>query len=779
MAAERATLLVVEDDTGLARLQQMRLERAGYAVLSAATAAEGLARLRAGGLDLVILDQRLPGGSGLEVYQQARAAGHDVPAILVTAVSDEQIVLQALRAGVSDFVPKTPNYFDYLLPAVERVLTRRRNERRLAESRAQLAAIVDTAMDAVLMVDEGQHIRLFNPAAEQTFGCPAGQAVGQPIARFLPDWPGPAPAGARHWETEGVRPGGERFPLEASLSSVELDGKRFWTCMARDVTERRRAQEEHARLIREQVARAEAERAEARLRELVERLQEQAHLLELAHALVRDNQDRIIFWNRGTTQMYGWSAGEAIGKVSHELLRTTFPVPRAKIDEELRARGQWEGELIHTRRDGTRLVVASHWALHRDARGRPVAVLEVNNDITELKRLQEALKEADRRKDAFLAVLAHELRNPLAPMRNALHLMRLAGARRQALDEARGVMERQVKQMVRLIDDLLDLSRISRGKIQLRKERVELSAAVDAAVESSRPLIDSAGHTLTVALPPEPVVLEADPTRLAQVLANLLNNAAKYTEPGGRINLSAERPGEQVVIRVKDTGVGIPPEALPRIFEMFTQVDRSPGRAQGGLGIGLSLVRGLVELHGGSVSAHSEGPGKGSEFVVRLPALPARTQPPARARAAGGDLPAPGPSRPQRVLVVEDNEDGGNSLAKLLAALGHEVRLARDGPAGLAEAETFAPEVVLLDIGLPGLDGYEVARRLRALPAGRDALLVAMTGWGQEEDRRRAQEAGFNAHLVKPVELKELARLLAAPAAAGSAPPGAERPDAG
>jgi CheY-like chemotaxis protein/two-component sensor histidine kinase len=312
--------------------------------------------------------------------------------------------------------------------------------------------------------------------------------------------------------------------------------------------------------------------------------------------------------------------------------------------------------------------------------------------------------------------------------------------------------------MVRLIDDLLDLSRVSRGKIELRRERVELATVLHNAIETSRPLIEAAGHELTVTLPPARVWLEADPTRLAQVVANLLNNAAKYTKEGGHIWLTAEQAGGEAVIRVRDTGVGIPAEMLPRIFEMFAQVGTSLERSQGGLGIGLTLVKSLVEMHQGTVEARSEGPGKGSEFVVRLPVAEEQLGIQPRRPAADGPA-APGTAR--RILVVDDNVDAAESLALLLQLKGHDTRLAHDGHGALEAAQAYRPDVVLLDIGLPGLNGFEVARRFRQLPELRDVFLVALTGWGQEEDRRRGQEAGFDHHLTKPADPAAIEKLLA------------------
>jgi PAS domain S-box-containing protein len=373
-------------------------------------------------------------------------------------------------------------------------------------------------------------------------------------------------------------------------------------------------------------------------------------------------------------------------------------------------------------------------------------------------RLIGQLLEADRRKDEFLATLAHELRNPLAPIRNALEIMRLAEDDGQAVGDARGLMERQLGQMVRLIDDMLDVSRITRGKLQLRRERIELAAVVNNAVETSRPLIEAAGHELSVILPPGPVHLDADPTRLAQVFANLLNNAAKFTNPGGRICLTAERQGGDVVVSVRDNGIGIPADRLPRLFEIFSQVAPALERSRGGLGIGLSLVKGLVEMHGGSVEGRSGGSGRGSEFLVRLPVS---AEAPADGPARPGDPEGPAAPARCRILVVDDLRDAADTLALLLQMRGHDVRAARDGLEAVAAAEAFLPEVVLLDIGLPKLNGYQAARRIRQQPWGRGMTLVALTGWGQEEDKRRASEAGFDHHLTKPVDPAALEELLA------------------
>jgi PAS domain S-box-containing protein len=371
-------------------------------------------------------------------------------------------------------------------------------------------------------------------------------------------------------------------------------------------------------------------------------------------------------------------------------------------------------------------------------------------------RLIASLREADRRKDEFLAMLAHELRNPLAPIRNAVQIFRAKAPPVPELRWAGEVVERQVRQMTRLVDDLLDVSRITRGRVELRRERIDLATVVNEAIEASRPLIKKWGHQLSVSLPPEPVLLDADPARLAQVIGNLLNNAAKYTDQGGRIELLAGTKGEWVSIRVRDNGIGIPKEKLRNIFELFTQIDPLVERSQGGLGIGLTLVQRLTEMHGGRVEAFSDGPGRGSEFVIELPLAVA----PAQASPSRADTPVEQPSR-LRILVVDDNRDAADSLAMLLEMLGNDVHTAHDGLEAVGAAAAFHPDVVLLDIGLPKLNGYEVAQRIREMPGGAKVLLVALTGWGQEEDRRRTKEAGFDQHMTKPVELANLQKLLA------------------
>ena len=382
----------------------------------------------------------------------------------------------------------------------------------------------------------------------------------------------------------------------------------------------------------------------------------------------------------------------------------------------------------------------------------------LQGEVTVRSGAEDALRQADRHKDEFLAMLAHELRNPLAPIRNAVHLMRMKSLQDPQMCLARDVIERQLSQLTRLVDDLLDVSRITRGKINLTRQPLKVSELIASAVETVEPIIQGRSQVLTVELPEQPPVVDGDCMRLTQAIANVLGNAAKYTDTGGSIVLQVCARARDVEIRVRDTGIGIPAEVLPKIFDLFTQLDQRMERPQSGLGIGLALVRRLVEMHGGSVSAHSEGPGRGSEFVICLPLMT-----PAALPAVGDPVTAEcQAARPQhrRILVADDNLDALESLAALLALNGHEVHRAQDGAGALQAATRHRPEVIFLDIGMPQMDGYEVARRIRAQEWGKEMLLIAVTGWGQESDRQRSFAAGFDFHLVKPVDLEKLNQLL-------------------
>jgi len=434
----------------------------------------------------------------------------------------------------------------------------------------------------------------------------------------------------------------------------------------------------------------------------------------------------------------------------------------ARVRESIRTKSIFELEHRRRRLDGT-----WGWAFSRavpilDAHGEITDWFGTASDVTlrktveiQSRQLAAELSDADRRKDEFLATLAHELRNPLAPIRNGLQLMKMPGVSAAAAEQIRSMMERQITHMVRLIDDLMDVSRITRGKLLLRTEHVALAVVVNTAVEASRPLVEQMGQELSVTLPQQALTVNADLTRLAQVFLNLLNNAAKYSRPGGHIHLHVEGQGSEVVVSVKDTGIGIAAEQLPHIFEMFAQVDRSLDTSRSGLGVGLALVKRLVEMHGGRVGARSEGLGTGSEFVVRLPLIVEVSEVPesgaATERAVRSSL---------RIMVVDDNRDGADSLAELLTMMGNHTRTAYDGQSGVDAVGEFRPDVILLDIGMPKLNGYEACRRIREQAGGESVVLIALTGWGQDDDRRRSHSAGFDHHMVKPVDPVTLMELL-------------------
>ena len=511
------------------------------------------------------------------------------------------------------------------------------------------------------------------------------------------------------------------------------------------------------------------------------------HAAALLAAIVASSDDAIISktlngiitsWNAGAERLFGYTADEAIGQPMTLIIPAERHEEESDILRRIRLGQRVEHfETVRVTKDGRRVDVSLTISPVHDRHGRVIGASKVGRDISaskraaeesarssallsesrdELQRVNAQLSEADRRKDEFLAVLAHELRNPLAPIRTATQYLRLKAPPDAALQNARDIIDRQVKHLIRLVDDLLDISRISSGKISLQKERVSLALIVTDAIEASRPLIESENHQLTVTLPAEPVYLDGDLTRLAQVLQNLLNNAARYTPPGGKIALHAEFDGQQVVIRVTDTGIGIPREMLSHVFDLFTQVDRSIERSSGGLGIGLTLVQRLVELHGGNVEARSNGPDQGSEFIVRLPAFVHASE---SSSAVGHDEVAP--AARLRILVADDNVDAADTLAELLRASGHDVHTEYDGAAAIRAARSHRPDVVLLDIGLPKLNGYDTAREIRAIDPQNPVVLVAVTGWGQDEDRRRSRQAGFDHHLVKPLDPALLDRILA------------------
>jgi two-component system, chemotaxis family, CheB/CheR fusion protein len=493
--------------------------------------------------------------------------------------------------------------------------------------------------------------------------------------------------------------------------------------------------------------------------------------LALLAAIVQSSDDaivsktlegRILSWNAGATRIFGWKPEEAIGQP------ITIIIPAELHDEERRILARVRAgeridhfDTVRVTRDGRRLQISLTVSPVRDARGVIVAASKIARDVTErklaeqiMRRNEDNLREADRRKNEFLALLAHELRNPLAPIRYALAATRKVGCSAEQRRHAAEVVDRQVTHMTRLLDDLLDISRITHGTLELKRQPTELHAVITMAVETARPVIDAKQHHLSLLLPEKAVHLDADPVRLAQVFANLIINAAKYTDSGGHIELEAGEQPDGLEVTVRDDGIGISAEMMPRLFTLFAQAQVAS--KQEGLGVGLSLVRGLVALHGGTVEARSFGLGQGSEFTVRLPLGSAAP----RSGADDSVSIAPAAAPPMKILVVDDSCDAADICATLLELSGHRVQTAYSGRRALELAEEFRPQLLLLDIGLPDIDGYQLARSIRAMPWGQTVHLVAITGWGQEEDRRRAAEVGFDRHLTKPVAAEALDRLL-------------------
>jgi PAS domain S-box-containing protein len=531
---------------------------------------------------------------------------------------------------------------------------------------------------------------------------------------------------------------------------------------------------------------ADRQQAQEQLRQAKDQLEsrvlERTSELARANREVRDNEERLRLalavaqvatweWDLATCRMR-WSADPEIvfgfppggfgpnSQISHAI----HPDDKGVIEDALQRAmqsGEFEAEYRAVRPDGSVVWIADRGRVVHDTNSSPTRIVGVSVDLTRRKRLEEALLESDRRKNEFLATLAHELRNPLAPVRYAAKVLDLKGPTNRETQWAVQLIERQTKHMARLIDDLLDISRISRNTLELRKESVELAAVIATAVETAHPYMKRDGHELFVSIPSEPIYIVADPVRLAQVFSNLLDNAAKYSKHlngGGKIWLTAVQAGAYATVSVKDTGIGLAPEMLPKIFDMFTQVGRSIRQSEGGLGIGLSLAKRLVEMHGGNIEVSSEGLGKGSEFIVRIP-LARRSQ--EESTAPADVLPAAEqPVSQRRILIADDNRDVVETFEVMLQTLGYEVQTALDGFEALEKAEQFQPHAIVLDIGMPKLDGYETAKRIRQRPWGQDVVLVAVTGWGNENDKLKSADAGFNMHLVKPIDATTLLQYL-------------------
>ena len=620
-----------------------------------------------------------------------------------------------------------------------------------APTEERMRSVVDHVLDGIITINARGIITTFNRAAERIFGYAANEVIGRNVKMLMPQ-----PYQREHdsyignylntgrakiigigREVTGRRKDGSTFPMELAISEFPLGDGRYFTGIVRDITERKRAENE----LRE---------AEERMRSVVN------HVVD--GIITIDDRGNIESFNPAAEKTFGYQPDEVL----HQNVKILMPDPYHSEHDGYIANYQRTGErkiigigreVIGRRKDGSTFPM--ELAVSEFHIGGRRFFTGIVRDITERKKLEDQLRQrvddlaqADRQKNEFLAMLGHELRNPLGPMRNALYLLKTARSDATVFDEAQGLIERQLQQLVRLVDDLLDVSRIIRARIELRRDRMDLAEAIQRAVETAQPVIDANGHILDVSFPNQPVFVTGDLIRLAQVISNLLANAAKYSTKPGRIRITLTQEDAEAVVVVADQGEGIPPDLLPRVFELFVQGDHPLARSQGGLGIGLTLVKRLVEMHGGQVSAHSPGKGLGSEFALRLPALAPAPLPVPRHEAVA----APVDGEARRVLVVDDNVDAANSIGQVLQLFGHKVRCVYDGPSALLAAEEFRPSIIVLDIGLPGMDGYEVARRLRNMAAFDSIPIVALTGYGQDEDRGRSREAGFNEHLAKPVD---------------------------
>jgi PAS domain S-box-containing protein len=633
----------------------------------------------------------------------------------------------------------------------DEIARRERVEADLHRQREYLRTTLASIGDAVVVTDPDGRIRFLNDVAASLIGVPADAAHDRPIGELMriEDEETAAPvenpvlAVLRTGKPQGlanhstlVAADGRRVPIDDSASPIrDDDGATLGVVLVfRDVAARRAAE----RAVRD---------SEERFRRIVETAHEGIWLV--------DADGRTLFANDRMAALLGLTPDElATRPVAEFCFDDDLPIARDHLAANLDGHAQ-QFDFRFRRADGSELLVLASTSPIADPSGRVIAALGMFSDITERKRAEAALLDADRRKDDFLAMLGHELRNPLGPIRNAVEVLRLRGPADPLLEEARGMIDRQVGHMARLVDDLLDATRIGRGRILLRREPCDLAALLRRTAEDYRSVLEASGLRLDVHAPPNPVWVDGDPTRLAQMIGNLVHNAHKFTDPGGAVAVSLADEDAHAVVRVRDTGIGIEPDVLPRLFDVFAQADRSLDRSRGGLGLGLAVVRGLAELHGGSVSARSDGPGRGAEFTLRLPL----GTPPSTPRHA--PAPEAHPAR-RHILVIEDNPDAAESARLLLSLAGHDVAVAHDGAEGLQLARQLPPDVVLCDIGLPaGLSGYDVARALRADPRLASAFLIALTGYGRDEDQRHAREAGFDLHLTKPVDFDALRRALA------------------
>ncbi|HEV7137119.1 MAG TPA: PAS domain S-box protein [Steroidobacteraceae bacterium] len=621
------------------------------------------------------------------------------------------------------------------------------NHLRHQESETLVVALKSIG-DGVIVTDVAGCVTFLNPVAERITGWSLADARKQPFGRIFhivnehSGEPVQHPV-AKVLETGGIvglanhtiliARDGRRVPIDDSGAPVRLpNGELIGIVVVfRDVTERRRAEHERALLA--------------------------AIIDSSDDAIASKTLEGIVTsWNPAATRLFGYQPAEIIGKPITTVIPPELHAEEAEILARLK-RGERidHYETVRLAKDGHRIDISLSISPVKGRDGTTVAASKIARDITQRKRIERLLREADQQKDEFLATLAHELRNPLAPICAAAELLKNAKSLAPELRAATAILERQARHMTHLVDDLLDISRITSGRIRLQQDAVELGELVKSLIETHRHSLQAARHEANLALPDAPVHVSGDRVRLTQILSNLLHNAVKYTPPGGRIEIALHTEDRQAIVSVRDNGIGIPAERLKHIFEPFAQLDTSYRHGDGGLGIGLMLAKKLVGLHGGSIEARSAGRGQGTEFLIRLPIIT-----PAPAKHTSASPRAAESSASCRVLIADDNHDAAVSLSMLLQALGHDTRVVHDGIEALEEAELFRPEVVLLDIGMPRLDGYETARRLRSRPWAAATRIVAVTGWGQETDRQRAKEAGFDRHLVKPVNLDALSELV-------------------
>jgi PAS domain S-box-containing protein len=628
----------------------------------------------------------------------------------------------------------------------------KRAEEALQQREQQLRLVADAMPVLLSYLDRDRRYRYVNRRYADWFRCSLDDVLGKTTEEVL----GPSVARVANpyldrafggeemrFEVEAMYPGGPRWVNGHYIPDFDASGQVVGiSVLVLDITERKQAEEA-------------LRRSGSRLSAILEHLPVGVGLMDLEGRVVLSNAMLRRFVpelipSRDVNRMDRWHAFDASGR---PLFPEDWPSERALRGETVRP----GSEFTFRDDDGRETWFLTSAVPHRGPDGEVIGAIVALQDITVQKEAHAALRAADRRKDEFLATLAHELRNPLAPIRNAVQILKAKGSQDPDSRWVPELVDRQLQHMSRLLEDLLDVSRIAHDKLELRKQRIELSEVIHTAIETCRPHLDGAGHELTVSLPSRSIYLEADPVRLAQVFSNLLSNAAKYTHASGHIHLTAEWRDNTLTVAVKDDGIGISAEMLPRVFEIFSQGDRAVERSQGGLGLGLSLVRGLLDLHGGRVEARSDGAGKGSEFIVHLPLLDETVThaPPSRIEAV-----REGAGR-RRLLIVDDFRDSADSLAVLMKLLGHEVHTAYDGNEAIERAAALLPEVIVLDIGMPRPDGVDVCRHIRRQPWGREMTLIALTGWGRADDRRRTEDAGFNHHLVKPLDLEALTTLLA------------------